>query len=49
MGSEESLKNTLADKSNIGKKSLKSGYHQRKETAAKDHFVSMMHQFEEDK
>lgn len=49
MTNEESLKNILADKSNIGKRSLKSGYQQKKELASKDHFVSMMHQFEEDK
>jgi len=44
MENEADLVESLADKSIIGKKAKRSRYHRNRETAAKDHFVNMLHE-----
>jgi hypothetical protein len=49
MQTEEDLIENLKDKTIISRKRTRSRYHKAREASGKEHFVSMLHQMEEDK
>jgi translation initiation factor IF-2 len=49
MGSEQELSENLEDKTILGKRKGRSRYHKARESHDKEHFISMLHQMNEEK